>query len=82
MKKCYACGQRLPLKVGDIVDAPNPFRAGARFRGVVVALEDWPGTVVSVQGVGPIDRRCLRFQRETLSRLHGYFRTTEREPLV
>lgn len=75
LKKCHACGQKLPLKVGDVVEGTlGAF--GKKIQGLVVNLSDLY-VVVTRFNTGVQEtlsrRQCVR--------LHGYYRITEREPL-
>lgn len=82
MKKCHACGQKLPLKVGDVVEGEGV--SGVRHKGTVVVLPKMTGLPTPTSWIDVIDfagvRRPLRAMR--LVRLHGYYRITEREPLA
>jgi len=74
MKKCHACGQKLPLKVGDVV--AGKATSGYKTQGIVIEVM---GTTAKVQ---PFDgTNALHWAEHQLTRLHGYYRITEREPL-
>jgi len=73
MKKCHACGQKLPLKTGDVVEGEGA--SGVRHRGTVLVTGSSWTDIVGFDRV----RRSVR--TKGLVRLHGYFRITEREPL-
>lgn len=73
MKKCHACGQRLPLKVGDIVETRSVIRIP--FVGMVV---DANTPLIGVVGFNGEKRG---FVSDALTRCHGYYRITERESM-
>lgn len=73
MKKCHACGQKLPLKAGDIVEG----RVNGRLRRGLVEI---PGQTIATMielGSGSV----FALAHRDLTRLHGYYRITEREAL-
>lgn len=73
MKKCHACGQKLPLKAGDVVEG---VRLGKLFQGVITLCSMFDYVhVVTFDG-----RLLINVPQTTLTRLHGYYRITSREP--
>lgn len=79
MKKCHACGQKLPLKVGDVVEAipPKGYGRTSKFQGTVVGVPtNRTADLVAFDGA-----RYWSVPYGQITRLHGYYRITEREPL-
>lgn len=76
-KKCHACGQKLPLKVGDIVETNTP-RAWVGMVTALSALREEKQTAHVVGFDGSQRDYAVRY----LTRAHGYYRITEREPLL
>ena len=75
MKKCHACGQKLPLKAGDKVEFYHT-GTGALFQGIVTAVTASWASVTSLH-----DGRSVTQPIHKMTRLRGYYRITEREPL-
>lgn len=74
MKKCHACGQKLPLKVGDIVEGKHE---GKVLTGMVVHAP----TAGQWADVTTFSGQKLLLHVKAITRLHGYYRITERETL-
>ena len=75
MKKCFNCGQKLPLKAGDKVEFYHT-GTGALFQGIVTAVTASWASVTSLR-----DGRSVTQPIHKMTRLRGYYRITEREPL-
>ena len=73
MKKCHACGQKLPIQLGNIVEGRF---LGEPFRGIVTSILGDSYWVKQFNTPSTIS-----FNVAGLTRLHGYYRITEREPL-
>ncbi len=76
MKTCHACGQKLPLKCGQWVEWTHN---GRSVRGVVTSLgqDGYFADLMTQDGEDVFSVKVTR-----LTRLHGYYRITEREPLT
>lgn len=81
MKTCHACGQKLPLKVGDVV-ARYPMAGETRktVTGIVTGLV--PGSSSCSVNILSFDGSMFVSYPKYLTRLHGYYRITSREPLA
>ena len=77
MKKCHACGQKLPLRMGDVVSGQK-YRKG-RFVGITGIVNSVFGDYANVTEFQTGESGT--FNTNKLTRLHGYFRITEREAL-
>ena len=79
MKKCHTCGQKLPLKVGNVVSGQYWTRTGYKgFQGIVLK-ESEHQVDVALFNSGEV---ITVARRNVGSILHGYYRITEREPLA
>lgn len=76
MKTCHACGQKLPLKVGDMVEGRRETFSQRVVQGMVANTSD-TYVVVHEWGTGAV----VTLRRASCVRLHGYYRITEREAL-
>jgi hypothetical protein len=79
MKNCHVCGQKLPLKPGQLVE----FNDSGRYaeQGIVVRLFMGLGQTPYAEVMGLVDGCGHNFPVSSLTRLHGYYRITEREAL-
>lgn len=75
MKKCHACGQKLPLKVGDVVGGKR-WQTRESFEGIVT------GILLDFAHVTTFRGTRISHPLKGLTRLHGYYRITERESMV
>lgn len=75
MKACHACGQKLPLKVGDVVEG-TVFGGDGKRQGIVLVTGTTWTDIQTFAGTR------LVLKTKGLTRLHGYYRVTEREPLA
>jgi hypothetical protein len=76
MKKCHACGQKLPLKAGNVVEFVHT-GTHRRMRGVIVNAN----LSYEAASLVTFDGESLSHPKRLLTRCHGYYRITEREPL-
>lgn len=74
-KACHACGQRLPLKAGEFVEFITNLGQARVQQGIVTKVYS-EGRAVSILG---LDGREYARERAFVTRLHGYYRVTERE---
>lgn len=76
MKTCHACGQTLPLKVGQVVEYRRVATGKPPCHGIITrVMEDGHFHILAFDGGDAIRHRSA------LTRLHGYYRITEREAL-
>lgn len=74
-KACHACGQRLPLKVGEIVEGRHT-GTGVTFSGIVTSVTFSYASITTLKGTS------LTHPIHLLTRLHGYYRITSRESMA